>query len=68
MMVLLVILLIMEGFSRYAFIYSTNWLGQSVIKDLRTRVFDHILAFKLKFFDRTPIGTATTRTKAATRI
>ena len=55
-------ILIIEVFCRYIFIYSTNYLGQSVIKDLRVSVFEHISSLRLKYFDRTPIGTATTRT------
>ncbi|MDX1667684.1 MAG: ABC transporter ATP-binding protein, partial [Saprospiraceae bacterium] len=47
---------------QYFFIYSTNWLGQSVIRDLRVRVFEYISGLKLSYFDRTPIGTSTTRT------
>ena len=54
--------LIIEVIIRYCFIYSTNWLGQSVIRDLRVSVFKHITSLKLKYFDRTPIGTSTTRT------
>lgn len=59
---ILIALLFLEALLRYTFIYTTAWLGQSVIRDLRVRVFDHLLALKLRFFDRTPIGTATTRT------
>lgn len=59
---LLVGILVLEVLLRYAFIYSTNWLGQSVIKDLRLRVFKHISGLRLTYFDRTPIGTSTTRT------
>lgn len=47
---------------RYLFIYYTNWLGQSVIRDLRIKVFNHITSLKLRYFDTTPIGTSTTRT------
>ena len=54
--------LILEVLLRYVFIYSTNLLGQSVIKDLRVEVFKHITRLRLKYFDRTPIGTSTTRT------
>lgn len=54
--------LVLEGVLRYCFIYSTNWLGQSVIRDLRLRVFKHISSLRLTYFDRTPIGTSTTRT------
>ncbi len=56
------ILLMLNVILQYAFIYSTSWLGQSVIKDLRVSVFNHITSLKLKYFDNTPIGTSTTRT------
>ncbi|MCB0641215.1 MAG: ABC transporter ATP-binding protein [Phaeodactylibacter sp.] len=54
--------LIVESILNYYFIYSTNWLGQSVIRDLRVRVFKHITNLRLTYFDRTAIGTSTTRT------
>lgn len=62
MALLLVGLLLLEFVLQYVFQYSTGLLGQSVIRDLRVRVFKHITSLRLKFFDRTPIGTATTRT------
>ncbi len=54
--------LILHGILDYFFIYSTNWLGQSVIRDLRIDIFRHITSLRLTYFDRTPIGTSTTRT------
>jgi len=59
---LIAILLVLNVVLQYAFIYSTSWLGQSIIKDLRVNVFQHIISLKLKYFDKTPIGTSTTRT------
>lgn len=59
---ILVALLVVEFFLEYAFHYSTGWLGQSVVRDLRVRVFKHITSLRLNYFDRTPIGTSTTRT------
>ena len=59
---ILIGILILETVIRYFFIFLTSWLGQSIIKNLRTRVFNHITSLKLKYFDRTPIGTSTTRT------
>lgn len=56
------VLLVVQALTRYAFIYSSNWLGQSIIRDLRVRVFAHINSLKLSYFDKTPIGTSTTRT------
>ena len=54
--------LVLETILRYAFIYATNWMGQSVIKDLRINVFNHITSLRTRYFDTTPIGTSTTRT------
>ena len=53
---------ILDAMLRYIFIYTTALLGQSVIKDMRVKVFNHITNLKLKYFDKTAIGTATTRT------
>lgn len=53
--------LLAETVVRYNFIFRVAWLGQSIIRDLRSRVFEHIVGLRLRFFDNTPIGTATTR-------
>lgn len=58
----ILVLLLVESVLRYVFIFATSWLGQSVIRDLRVRVFTHLTSLRLKYFDRTAIGTATTRT------
>lgn len=60
--IIIIGILILEVVLRYFFIYTTNWLGQSVIRDLRVKVFKHITGLKLRYFDTTPIGTSTTRT------
>ncbi len=57
-----VIITLLNTWMRYSLIYKTSVLGQSVIKDLRVKVFKHISNLKLRFFDQTPIGTVTTRT------
>jgi ATP-binding cassette subfamily B protein len=62
MSMLMVGVLLVETFIRYHFIYLTRWLGQSVIKNLRVRVFKHVVNMRLNYFDTTPIGTSTTRT------
>jgi ATP-binding cassette subfamily B multidrug efflux pump len=62
MCVLLVVLLVTESILRYIFNYVTAWLGQNIIKDMRLRVFNHILGSRLTYFDTTPIGISTTRT------
>lgn len=53
---------LLNTWMRYSLIYKTSVLGQTVIKDLRVKVFNHISNLKLRFFDQTPIGTVTTRT------
>ncbi|MEL6675359.1 MAG: ABC transporter ATP-binding protein [Bacteroidota bacterium] len=62
--IILIILgvLVLQAFIMYRNTYLTNWLGQSIIRDIRVKVFEHILRLKLKYFDRTPIGTLQTRT------
>ena len=60
--ILIFVLLMAETILRYIFNYSAGWLGQSVIRDLRVKVFQHITRLRLTYFDRTAIGTATTRT------
>lgn len=62
MAIVFVAVLLLHGVVQYFFIYATNLLGQSVIKDLRVNVFNHINKLKLSYFDKTPIGTFTTRT------
>lgn len=60
--VLMTVLLLFQNGIRYYHTLLTNTLGQSVIRDLRVDVFDHIMGLRLKYFDRTPIGRLITRT------
>ncbi len=61
MTILLIILLLLEAFVQFYQTYLANWVGQSVIRDLRAMVYRKILGFKLKYFDKTPLGTLVTR-------
>ena len=54
--------LLVETGLRFYFTYITAWLGQAVVKDMRVKVFGKVLNLNLRQFDRTPIGTLTTRT------
>src|ERR1700748_444729 len=54
--------LVIQTIAQYYQTYITNSLGQSVIRDLRIDIFNHITSLRLKFFDRTPIGVLITRT------
>jgi ATP-binding cassette subfamily B protein len=56
-----VILLVVETMVQYYQAYWTAWLGQAVTFDLRQKLYARILGFKLRYFDRTPIGTLVTR-------
>lgn len=54
--------LVVQTIAQYYQTYLTNTLGQSVIRDLRIDIFNHITSLRLKYFDRTPIGMLITRT------
>jgi ATP-binding cassette subfamily B multidrug efflux pump len=60
--VLQISLLLIETVSRFYFSFITAWLGQTVVKDLRVDVYKKVLGLNLSQFDKTPIGTLTTRT------
>lgn len=62
MLMLMLGLLLCQTVVRYFHTMTTNTLGQSVIKDLRVDVFNHITRLRLKYFDKTPIGRIITRT------
>lgn len=55
-------LLIVESLLRFVFMYLINWLGQTVVDDIRRKVFHKVLYQDIAYYDRTPIGTLTTRT------
>ena len=55
-------LIVIETAMRFLFSFTTSLLGQSVIKDIRVNAFKKILNLNLSQFDKTPIGTLTTRT------
>lgn len=53
--------LLLEAVVQFYQTYFSNWLGQNVTIDLRSNLFRHITAFKLRYFDKTPIGQLVTR-------
>ena len=61
MTMIIIGMLVLEAVVQFAQTYFANWLGQSVIRDLRVDVFRKITNFRLKYFDQTPIGTLITR-------
>jgi ATP-binding cassette subfamily B multidrug efflux pump len=59
--ILMGIVLLCEVFSQFYFVYWANWLGQDIVKDIRTKLFKHILSFRMKYFDLVPVGQLVTR-------
>ena len=47
--ILMLIVLILEVVCQLLFIFYASWLGQSVVKDIRVKLFNHMLKFKMKF-------------------
>jgi ATP-binding cassette, subfamily B, multidrug efflux pump len=55
-------ILLLETLLRFYFSFITAWLGQTVVKDMRVAVYKRVLSLNLSQYDKTPIGTLTTRT------
>lgn len=62
MSMLILFLLVLQSAMQVWNTVLTNFLGQSVIKDLRMRVYDYLTGLRMKFYDKTPVGTLVTRT------
>ena len=52
----LVALLVLEVFTNLLFIYWANWLGQTVVRDIRVKLYQHMLNFKMAYFDKYSVG------------
>jgi ATP-binding cassette subfamily B multidrug efflux pump len=59
--ILMVVFLIAEVFLQFIFIYKVNWLGQNIIKDIRVQLQQHMLQFKMAYFDKSSVGKLVTR-------
>ncbi len=55
-------LLVAQSLAQYVHTYLSGRIGQFVIRDIRVRLYEHIISLRLKFFDKTPIGRLVTRT------
>lgn len=53
--------LIVEVVSQFYFVFLANWLGQDIIRDIRVKLFNHLMSFKMKYFDNEPVGKLVTR-------
>jgi len=58
---MMLVVLFLEVIFQFSFIYFANWLGQEVIRDLRVNLFEHMLEFKMKYFDKSAVGRLVTR-------
>jgi ATP-binding cassette subfamily B multidrug efflux pump len=56
-----IVLLVIESVLQFYQTYMANWVAQSVTLDLRSKLFKHILSFRLKYFDKNPVGSFVTR-------
>ncbi len=59
--ILMGIVLILEVVSQFFFVYWANWLGQDIVKDIRVKLFKHMLSFRMKYYDNAPVGQLVTR-------
>ncbi|MEK6452062.1 MULTISPECIES: ABC transporter ATP-binding protein [unclassified Myroides] len=55
------IVLLLEVSSQFFFTYWANWLGQDIVKDIREKLFDKIISFRMRYFDNEPVGKLVTR-------
>ncbi|MGB5369096.1 MAG: ABC transporter ATP-binding protein [Flavobacteriaceae bacterium] len=56
--------LIGQVVSQLAFNYYANWLGESVIKDVRIALFKKMFGFRMQYFDTSSMGVLVTRAVA----
>lgn len=59
--VLMGVVMLLEVFSQFYFVYWANWLGQDIVKDIRMKLFRHMLSFRMQYFDNAPVGQLVTR-------
>ncbi len=59
--ILMAVVLLLEVFSNFFFVFWANWLGQDIVKDIRIKLFQHMLSFKMKYYDNAPVGQLVTR-------
>jgi len=60
--IILLVLLVIQSVAQYVHTYVSGRIGQFVIRDIRIKLYEHIINLRLKFFDKTPIGRLVTRT------
>ncbi|MGF1555013.1 ABC transporter ATP-binding protein [Paucihalobacter sp.] len=61
LVVVMIALLVLEVVCNLFFIYYASWLGQTVVKDIRIKLFEHMMSFKMKYFNNSSVGVLITR-------
>ncbi|WP_445954833.1 ABC transporter ATP-binding protein [Yeosuana sp.] len=59
--VVMIAMLILEVVFQLLFIFYSGWLGQNVVKDVRVKLFNHLLRFKMQYYDNSSVGVLITR-------
>lgn len=59
--VLMGVVLMLEVLSQFYFVLWANWLGQDIVKDIRVKLFKHMLSFRMQYYDNAPVGQLVTR-------
>ena len=57
----MLLVLVLEVLCQFLFIYFSNWLGQSIIRDMRIQLFKHLLNFKMQYYNQSAVGKLVTR-------
>ncbi|MGH1385874.1 ABC transporter ATP-binding protein [Kordia sp.] len=53
--------LLLEVIFQFLFVFYANWLGQTIVKDIRQKLFHHMLRFKMAYYDTSSVGRLVTR-------
>src|SRR5258706_3899300 len=61
-MLLILALLVVQSIVQYVHTYVSGRIAQFIIRDIRIKLYEHIIQLRLQFFDKTPIGRLVTRT------
>lgn len=61
LVVIMFVILLLEVFSQFYFVYQSSTLGQDIVKDIREKLFSHLSNFKMKYFDNESVGKLITR-------
>ncbi|MFY7789166.1 MAG: ABC transporter ATP-binding protein, partial [Thermoflexibacteraceae bacterium] len=58
---LMILISLVQAVIQFFQSYLSDWLGQTVIRDIRVQVYRHVLNMRLQFYDKTPVGRLITR-------